>query len=249
MGGTTESALPYYFFYIIPIVGYLSLTTLGIWSYGGMIFAFVAVPILDLIVPEDVTNPTKEQSRRLSQAFRFKIIPVLYMPTQMWLILFGCTKVMSNDISLFEQIGVTLTVGAVGGVGINVAHELIHKSTVWERTVARILLWSVGYGHWGVEHVRGHHKLVSTLLDPASSRAGESFYSFWYRSVTGTWKSSRAIESWRLRKASAFTKIVDDETNLGIAMTVAMATVLMTWYGASILPYVIFQGLVLHFSG
>ena len=39
-------------------------------------------------------------------------------------------------------------------------------------------LAQTGYGHFFVEHNRGHHVRVATPEDPASARMGESFYEF-----------------------------------------------------------------------
>ena len=36
----------------------------------------------------------------------------------------------------------------------------------------------MGYGHFNIEHNKGHHTWVATPEDPASSRMGESFYAF-----------------------------------------------------------------------
>jgi len=50
------------------------------------------------------------------------------------------------------------------------AHELGHKKEHLERWFARIALAPCGYGHFFIEHNRGHHVRVATPDDPASSR-------------------------------------------------------------------------------
>ena len=42
-------------------------------SWGGIMVGFGVIPLMDLIISEDTTNPTKEQSRHLSTQLRFKV--------------------------------------------------------------------------------------------------------------------------------------------------------------------------------
>jgi alkane 1-monooxygenase len=87
-----------------------------------------------------------------------------------------------------------------GGVGITVAHELGHKSTKIEQFYAKVLLMTVSYMHFFIEHNKGHHVWVATPKDPATSRKGETFYSFYFRSVIRGFISAWEIEKERLRR-------------------------------------------------
>ena len=60
----------------------------------------------------------------------------------------------------------------VGGIAINTAHELGHKRKLSERWLSKVALAQSGYGHFFIEHNRGHHVRVATPEDPASSRLG-----------------------------------------------------------------------------
>jgi hypothetical protein len=106
-----------------------------------------------------------------------------------------------------------ISVGFPTGVlGINISHELIHKPNASEKYLGKALLSMVCYGHWYTEHLWGHHKVprlskkphnfqeVSTPHDPATSKLGETFYSFWPRSVIGSFKSAWALEESRAEK-------------------------------------------------
>ena len=96
----------------------------------------------------------------------------------------------------------TLNVGLViGTIGINVAHELGHRVNRWEQWMAQSLLLSALYTHFFIEHNRGHHKNVGTELDPASARAGENIYRFWWRSITGSYYNAWKLERERLQRA------------------------------------------------
>ena len=87
-----------------------------------------------------------------------------------------------------------LAVGTVtGGMGITIAHELGHRASRLDRVIAKALLVSVAYGHFFVEHVRGHHVRVATPDDPATAPRGMSVYRFIPRSVIGSLR-----HAWRL---------------------------------------------------
>lgn len=104
-----------------------------------------------------------------------------------------------QDLSLVDRVGMVFALGSVTGIGIANAHELGHKREVVETWLARVVLSFTGYGHFYVEHNRGHHVRVATPEDPASARLGESFYRFWPRSAFGGMVSGWRLESHRLR--------------------------------------------------
>ena len=68
-----------------------------------------------------------------------------------------------------SKIGLALSVGVMGGIGINTAHELGHKKDSLERWLSKITLAQTCYGHFYIEHNRGHHVRVATPEDPAGT--------------------------------------------------------------------------------
>ncbi|MEQ1567162.1 MAG: alkane 1-monooxygenase [Myxococcota bacterium] len=81
-----------------------------------------------------------------------------------------------------------------GAGGITIAHELIHRKSKLDRALGEVLMTSVSYPWFCVEHVLGHHRWVATPRDPATSRLGESVYTFVPRSIVGGLVSFLAIE-------------------------------------------------------
>src|SRR3979409_2199412 len=100
-------------------------------------------------------------------------------------------------------VGRALTVRLVTGVAINPAHELGHKRASVERWLSKVALAQSGYGHFFIEHNRGHHVRVATPEDPASSRLGESFWAFLPRTVSGSLRSSWELERVRLARGGS----------------------------------------------
>src|SRR3546814_13063001 len=75
---------------------------------------------------------------------------------------FGAWMFAQGTLAWHEIIGLTISVAMVSGVSINTAHELGHKTDTAERWLAQIALAPVAYGHFFVEHNRGHHVRVAT---------------------------------------------------------------------------------------
>ena len=71
-----------------------------------------------------------------------------------------------GPLSWPAKIGLALSVGALGGVGINTAHEMGHKKDSLERWLSKITLAQTGYGHFYIEHNRGHHVRVAHRKTP-----------------------------------------------------------------------------------
>src|SRR6266540_2852334 len=100
------------------------------------------------------------------------------------------------------------------------------------------------YGHFYIEHNRGHHVRVATPEDPASSRVGESFYRFWPRTVFGSLKSAWWLEKRRYaRRGKHPFRIGNDVLNAWL-MSVALWGAMVAWLGAGVLPYLLIQAVV-----
>jgi alkane 1-monooxygenase len=92
-----------------------------------------------------------------------------------------------------------LAVGmTTGGQGITFAHELGHSKSRADRALGWLLMASVTYAHFMVEHYRGHHVRVATDDDPASARAGEALWRFLPRTLVDSWRSAWRLEAQRL---------------------------------------------------
>ena len=99
-------------------------------------------------------------------------------------------------------VGFVVSLGMVGGIlAINVGHELIHRNNKAERFLGGVLLASVCYGVFKVEHVRGHHLRVCTADDPATARLNETAYAFVPRAIVGTYTHGWRLERERIDRA------------------------------------------------
>ncbi|MDN5760181.1 MAG: alkane 1-monooxygenase, partial [Tomitella sp.] len=144
-------------------------------------------------------------------------------------------------LSLASNIGLAITVGVTAGIGINTAHELGHKKEGLERRLSRIVLAQSAYGHFYIEHNRGHHVRVATPEDPASSRMGESFYRFWPRTVIGSARSAWELESKRLQRVGSPVWGPKNDVLTAWLMTVVLFGASLAIFGLGIWPYLLIQ--------
>lgn len=165
------------------------------------LLVLVALPLADLLVGRDRSNPTPEQIAA-SQRDRWLYLPLrAWLPVQCALIAWGAWEFSQPRTGAWQGLGLLLSIGLVsGGQGITIAHELGHRRSRVDRWLAQALLMTVGYGHFHIEHNRGHHARVATQDDPATARRGESFYRFWWRALPGAWRSAWALETARLER-------------------------------------------------
>ncbi|MGM0945123.1 MAG: alkane 1-monooxygenase [Bacteroidota bacterium] len=185
----------------------LPVLLIGGYYLGGLalfsihFFVFFLVPLMDYILDQDHENVPKEYISQVSRDRFYRWVTYGWVYVQLIVLGWGIYVVSADSLSLIEWLALVSGMALVtGGVGITVAHELGHKSSSLEQFYAKLLLMTVGYMHFFIEHNRGHHVRVATPEDPATSRYGEDFYSFWFRSVWRGYLSAWKIEGERLSK-------------------------------------------------
>ncbi len=87
-----------------------------------------------------------------------------------------------------------------GILGINVGHELGHRTNRFQQFLGEILLLTSLETHFLRYHNSGHHYNVATPKDPATARKGELVFTFWFRSQIGSYKQAWEIEINKLKK-------------------------------------------------
>jgi alkane 1-monooxygenase len=232
-----------------PFIAYASVQATGLdflWFFGPLL-VFGAFPLLDIVVGVDATNPPDSVLKWLEQDRYYRWCTYIFIPVQYAGLVFACRLWSSGDLGVLESLGLALTMGVVGGIAINTAHELGHKRAGMERWLSRVALAQTGYGHFFIEHNRGHHVRVATPEDPASSRLGESFWAFLPRTVAGSVHSAWGIECARLDRLGKSHWTLRNDVLGAWAMTVGLFAVLTIAFGPVVLPYLLLQA-VLGFS-
>lgn len=211
------------------------------WLWALPVFFYGAIPIMDLLIGVDRTNPPESAVPDLEEDRYYRAIVYTYVPTQFAVTIFGAWLAVSQPMAWYEILGLIVTMGIVNGVAINTAHELGHKKRPLERWLAKLTLAPVAYGHFFVEHNRGHHRHVATPEDPASSRMGETFYRFLPRTMVGSVTSAWEIEKERLGRQGKSVWHKDNDNLQAWAMTIVLFGALTIWLGWAVLPLLIVQ--------
>jgi alkane 1-monooxygenase len=212
----------------------------GFWFWGPL-FVFGVMPVLDTVIGKDDSNPPDSVVKWLEQDRYYRWCTYAFLPLQYVALVGGAWLLAGGDLSVVEKAGLALTLGCVNGIAINTAHELGHKRSSLERWLSRIALAPTGYGHFFIEHNRGHHVRVATPEDPASARMGESFYRFWPRTVAGSLRSSWELEAERLGRQGRGPWTLRNDILSAWAMSVVLAAGLVALFGVAILPYLVIQ--------
>ena len=242
-------------FVVLPVVwafnqfGWTTASQAFFWV--GPFLIYVLLPALDITFGRDGQNPPDEVMEYLEND---RYCTYIFIPFQYATVLFGAYAFTATDLSWLgyegglswvAKIGLALSVGVLGGTGINTAHEMGHKKESLERWMSKISLAQTCYGHFYIEHNRGHHVRVATPEDPASSRFGETFWEFLPRSVWGSARSALGLEAARIRRQGKSpwdprTWLGNDVLNAWL-MSVVLWGVLIAIFGPALIPFVIIQ--------
>jgi alkane 1-monooxygenase len=224
--------------------GLVEATGLGVFWFYGPVLVFGIFPLLDLAVGRDRRNPPDSVIKALEADRYYRWCTYLYLPIQYSGLAVACWQWSRGGLSTIDSVGLALTVGMVSGIAINTAHELGHKRASMERWLSRVAFAQSGYGHFFVEHNRGHHVRVATPEDPASSRLGESFYAFLPRTVLGSVRSAWALERVRLARLASSPWTPRNDVLSAWAMTLALYAALIACFGIVVLPYLLIQAVI-----
>lgn len=187
--------------FLLPVFVVVGYYAGGGWNFLTLVVVYGVFPIQDWLLGLDPENPRPEDEKTLSDDRYFRFVTYAWVYVQVALLVWAAGAFAVGTWSVWTAGAFLASVATVtGGIGITVAHELGHRTDWLERLYAQVLLVTVGYGHFFIEHNQGHHVWVATPRDPATSRKNETFYAFWLRTVTGSWLSAWRIETGNLRK-------------------------------------------------
>ncbi len=188
---------PFWIAYLLPPVVVICVFNRGWWAAVPIAVVFVLLPLVDALsgVPE-----VSREAPDLAFNHWFRVVTWLWVPVQITLLWWLLRTALLDDLSSWEIAAATVSVGAItGAIGMTFAHELIHRRHGFEQLFGGILLATVTYPHFAIEHAQGHHRHVGTPHDPATARLGESVYRFLPRTVLGGLGSAWRIERSRLK--------------------------------------------------
>lgn len=210
----------------------------------GPIAVFVIVPIGDWVLGRDGENAPEEFVPWLEETKYYRIISYLYFPIMLASLVLCCWQWTYGGLAWYESLGLAWTMGMTSGIGIVAAHELGHKKGSFERWLGKIVLAVPAYGHFYVEHNKGHHVKVATPEDPVSSRMGESVYTYLIRSIPRQIPRAWDIEKKRLARGGKSQFNLDNDVLNAWLITVLLWGGLLAVFGLNILPYLLVQAII-----
>jgi alkane 1-monooxygenase len=205
------------------------------------------MPILELLIGRDAENPPDSALAWLENNSFYRWATYLYLPGQYLSLIFACWLWAGGGwltMSFVGKLGLMWTVGLISGLAINAAHELGHSRERAEKHLSKVALAQTCYGHFFVEHNRGHHVRVATAEDPASSRFRESLYAFIPRSVTGGLHSAWRLEADRLAAMRKSRWTLRNEVLNAWLMSAALFVGLACWFRPVVLPWLVGQAII-----
>jgi len=181
--------------------GLVSLAGHGLWTFALPIYAFAFIPLLEQIIPATGRNLTEQEEAQEAKNPAYDYVLYVMVPILYGYLLYGVFSLQEEGLTTLELAGRVSSIGlAMVAAGINIGHELGHRSAWHEQLTGKALLLPSLQMHFFIEHNRGHHKRVATDDDPASARYGELLYTFWFRSWLGGYISAWKLENERLRR-------------------------------------------------
>lgn len=221
----------------------------GWWAWLTPAFVFLAIPLIDGLLgvsdgdtdrivqgdPEDATQT--QRNVWWSRDGVYTGILILQVACQLGLLLALGHYWTTEQFDVWERVGWVLSVSlSVGGVGITVAHELVHRQARWQRSAGKLMLMGVLYMHFSIEHVRGHHASVGTQEDAASAPRGMNVYRFLMRTVPLQWWSAWELERKRLGKHGRAVWSIHNEMLWFLVCQLLWLILLTAMFGLVFLP-------------
>jgi alkane 1-monooxygenase len=201
------------------------------------VFVFGLIPVLDLVLGRTASlASTDPEAATAWRDWRFDLWLWAWVPVQLGMLALATWTyghaATTGGVSAAWFLAAAVSCGLTTGIGINVAHELMHRKGRVERALAEVLMTTTTYTHFCVEHVLGHHKNVATPEDPASSRIGETLYAYLPRTLLGGLRSAWRIETARASRQGFAGTVRDRRVRYPlvlVAVYAAIAVVVGGW--------------------
>ncbi len=230
------------------LIGYWWLRNpeLSFVAYLIPLIVFGIIPVVDWFLGKDPVNPHEgEQVDELIGESFYYWLTRASVPIYLATIAGGAYVFVQQPMTLSQQAGWLFSMGTLGGIlAINVGHELIHKTSRIDQWCGGILLSSVLYSGFKVEHVRGHHVWVSTPKDASSSRFGQSLYAFLPNAYVKNFINAWRLEAKRLASKGFSAVSWRNELIWWNVLSIAMAALITYWLGLGGLVFFLVQGAI-----
>lgn len=212
------------------------------WLWVFLAFFYLGLPVLDAVFGEDRQNPPESAVPALEQDRFYRYITYAAVPIIAFGFIYNVIFLASHTLAWWHWLAVAITTGSLLGFGLNLSHEMGHKKRGLDKALALITQSLGGYGHFSVEHNRGHHRHVATPEDPATSRMGETIYGFVLREMPGAFFRAWELEKERLGRLGKGSWHLENEMVQGGLITTAIYGTLIALYGLPMIAALLVVG-------
>jgi alkane 1-monooxygenase len=226
-----------------PLFYWLTGSVAAMWIPAAVVY--LAIPLLDVVLGEDLNNPPEEVVPLLEADSYYRWAAYALVPVLWIAFLANAYFVGTQDLPWTAVLAIAVNIGILCGFAINLGHELGHKKSRLERNLATSVLALGAYGHFAIDHNRGHHRHVATPEDCASSRMGETLYTFAVRELPGAFRRAWFLEAGRLERHEKSAWSFENEILRAGLITGAVSLGLLLAFGPIMIPYL----LVTYFIG
>ena len=214
-----------------------------LWFLLPLVVNYAVAPALDWAIGEDRNNPPEEVVMQLDQDLYYRRLTYAAVPLH-FITLLGCAwYAATQSLSWWAFAILAAVAGMTAGLAINTGHELGHKNSRFEKSLAKVVLAIAAYGHFSIAHNRGHHRDVSAPVDPASARMGESIYKFARREVPGAFRMAWQTEKERLTIRGKSVWHGSNPILQSYAITAAFSLLLFLLLGWKTIPFLLIHNL------
>ena len=185
----------------MPLLTWFSFSAYGWQTFIPFMWVFMVIPLLELFFKPDTDNVSKAEEQSRLDNFLYDLQIYMMVPVQLFTLVYFLFAMQEAGLMVIDKAGRIMSMGLCCGViGINIGHELGHRTKSYEKWMAKINLMTSLNMHFMHEHNKHHHQMVSTPEDPATARYGELLYAFWFRSMFGVYVCAWKLEAERLRR-------------------------------------------------
>lgn len=191
--------LKYLTIYLLPLTVAISFRSEGLLTFLPMVVFFLLIPLAELLLQPDTRNLDEKERELASNDPFYDWLLYSMIPIQIGFLVWFLLSFQYAETTM-ELVGRTISMAIMCGViGINIGHELGHRTKRFEQFLGEILLLTSLENHFLPYHNRGHHNNVATPGDPATARKNEWLYIFWLRSHFGSYFQAWQIEFERMQ--------------------------------------------------
>lgn len=161
-------------------------------------FAFLGIPLLDLLIGADRSRPFGSPSQRAAVLW-LRNIPRLY--ALLWLgMLAWVAHLLGSEARGTSAAWLIASAAVATAFATCVAHELLHWPSAFDFGLSRLIMATVAYGPFTLEHLH-HHAMVGVPSEGTTPPLGQSIWSFVPRNVVFTVRCA-----WRLERRRQLAK-------------------------------------------